>query len=39
VTCPYKLESPSGLAACTVSGLSQQAEVMCSILPMKIETF
>jgi hypothetical protein len=27
VTCPYRLESPSGLAACMVSELSQQAEV------------
>jgi hypothetical protein len=36
--CPYRLESPSGLVACTVSGLSQRAEVMCSNLLMKIET-
>jgi hypothetical protein len=39
VACPYRLESPSGLAACTISGLSQQAEVMCNSLLMKIETF
>jgi hypothetical protein len=37
--CPYRLESPSGLATCTVSGLSQQAEVMCRSFLMKIETF
>jgi hypothetical protein len=39
VTCPYWLESPSGLAACTISRLSQQTEVMCSSLLMKIDTF
>jgi hypothetical protein len=39
VACPYWLESPSGLAARTVSGLSHQAEVMCNSLLMKIETF
>jgi hypothetical protein len=38
VAYPYRLESPSGLAACTVSGLSQHVEVMCSRLLMKIET-
>jgi hypothetical protein len=37
--CSYRLELPSGLATCTVSGLSQQVEVMCSSLLMKIETF
>jgi hypothetical protein len=31
--CPYWLESLSGLAACMVSGLSQQAEVLCSTHP------
>jgi hypothetical protein len=39
VAYPYRLESPLGLAACTVSGLSQQGEIMCSSLLMKIETF
>jgi hypothetical protein len=39
VTCPYWLESPFGLDACMVSGLSQQAEVICSNLPIKIEIF
>jgi hypothetical protein len=38
-TCTYWLESPLGLAACTVSEFSQWAEVMCSSLLMKIETF
>jgi hypothetical protein len=38
-TCPYRLESPSRLVACMISGLSQHAEVICSSLLMKIETF
>jgi hypothetical protein len=39
VACPYRPESPSGLVACMVSGLSQHAEVRCNNLLMKIETF
>jgi hypothetical protein len=39
MTCPDWLESPSGLDAYTVSGLSQQAGVMCSNLLIKVETF
>jgi hypothetical protein len=38
-TCLYRLESPSGLIVCIISRLSQQIEVMCRDLLMKIEAF
>ena len=39
-TCPYRLESPSGLTVCIVSRLNQQIKVMCrcSLLKCKVCT-